>query len=348
MSLVATTCGAVSLEHCQRSDQEVSKGTVQDHFELLDAAGMGFFGVVFYALTKHDFTVEQSRLTSDPVNYDSAGGIQKIQAVKICSPFCPSGIKASAKYLIKDIEGMKKVWSNMKGAVQHNFVRLYDWNTSIAPWYSMEAVMSGLTLEKLYKSSEKRGLPVPEELAFHLVDQITKATLFLHEKCAIVRADVNRENVMLRYAGRQTAVMPDVIMIDWSLWEEANEERIVKGSKDVYESVFPIIFKAGWECGASHKQEDCTANRTTHSPEWLDLHGVMRAQQLPLRCLEDSIASTASKCRQRIEESDQKAGAIRALMLSTGDTFTESNLKTALSVGEKVQQKERRKVQGNL
>lgn len=208
MSLVATTCGAVSLEHCQRSDQEVSKGTVQDHFELLDAAGMGFFGVVFYALTKHDFTVEQSRLTSDPVNYDSAGGIQKIQAVKICSPFCPSGIKASAKYLIKDIEAMKKVWSNMKEAVQHNFVRLYDWNTSIAPWYSMEAVMSGLTLEKLYKSSEKRGLPVPEELAFHLVDQITKATLFLHEKCAIVRADVNRENVMLRYPGRQTAVMP--------------------------------------------------------------------------------------------------------------------------------------------
>ena len=58
----------------------------------------------------------------------------------------------------------------MKEAVQHNFVRLYDWNTSIAPWYSMEAVMSGLTLEKLYKSSEKRGLPVPEELAFDLVD----------------------------------------------------------------------------------------------------------------------------------------------------------------------------------
>ncbi|KAH3911547.1 hypothetical protein HBH56_136270 [Parastagonospora nodorum] len=47
----------------------------QDRFELLDAAGMGFFGVVFYALTKHDFTVEQSRLTSDPANYDSAGGI---------------------------------------------------------------------------------------------------------------------------------------------------------------------------------------------------------------------------------------------------------------------------------
>jgi hypothetical protein len=63
----------------------------------------------------------------------------------------------------------------------------------------MEAVMSRLTLEKLYKSSEKRGLPVPKELAFHLVDQITKATLFLHEKCAIVCADVNRENVMLRY-----------------------------------------------------------------------------------------------------------------------------------------------------
>jgi hypothetical protein len=34
----------------------------------------------------------------------------------------------------------------------------------------MEAVMSGLTLEKLYKTSGKRGLPVPEELAFYLLD----------------------------------------------------------------------------------------------------------------------------------------------------------------------------------
>jgi hypothetical protein len=86
MSLVATTCGTVSLENCQRSNQEVRKGIVQDRFELLDAAGMGFFGVVFYALTKQDFTVEQSQWTSDPANYDSTEGIRKIQAVKICSP----------------------------------------------------------------------------------------------------------------------------------------------------------------------------------------------------------------------------------------------------------------------
>jgi hypothetical protein len=46
--------------------------------------------------------------------------------------------------------------------------------------------------------------------------------------------------------------MPDVIMIGWSLWEEVNEERIVKDTKDVYEYVFLIIFKAGWECGASY------------------------------------------------------------------------------------------------
>lgn len=74
MSLVATTCGAVSLEHCQRSDQEVSKGTVQDHFELLDAAGMGFFGVVFYALTKHDFTDEQSN--PGPQLHDGIHGVR--------------------------------------------------------------------------------------------------------------------------------------------------------------------------------------------------------------------------------------------------------------------------------
>ena len=68
--------------------------------------------------------------------------------------------------------------------------------------------------------------------------------------------------------------MPDVIMIDWFLWEEANKERIVKDTKDVYKSVFLIIFKAGWECGVSYDQEDCTTNRTTHSLERLDLHKV--------------------------------------------------------------------------
>lgn len=47
-------------------------------------------------------------------------------------------------------------------------------------------------------------------------------------------------------------MMPDVIMIDWLLWEEANKERIVKDTKDVYKSVFLVIFKAGWECRASY------------------------------------------------------------------------------------------------
>jgi serine/threonine protein kinase len=188
----------------------------------------------------------------------------------------------------------------MEEAVQDNFVRLYDYNTSIAPWYSMEAVTSGLTLEKLYQGSEERRLPVPEELAFHLVEQVTKATLFLHEKCGIVHADVNRENIMLRYPGRQTAVMPDVIMVDWSLWEEANEERIVKDTNDVYESVFPVIFKAGWECGSSHNREDCKTNKTTHSAAWIDLHRAMSEQQLPLGCFKERIASTASKCHKEV------------------------------------------------
>lgn len=58
----------------------------------------------------------------------------------------------------------------MKEAVQYNFVRLYDYNILIALWYSMKAVMSGLTLEKLYKTSEERGWLVPEELAFYLLD----------------------------------------------------------------------------------------------------------------------------------------------------------------------------------
>jgi serine/threonine protein kinase len=330
MSPIAIKRGAVSLEDCHTSDQDGCAGTVEDRFALFDAAGIGFFGVVFYALTKEDFTAEQSRLISDPVNYDSVESVQKIQAVKICSPLCPSGIKASARYLVKDIKAMIKIRSKMEEAVQHSFVRLYDYNTSNAPWYSMEPVLSGLTLEKLYQTSEERRLPVSEELAFHLVDQITKATLFLHQKCAMVRADVNRDNLMLRYPGRVNLVLPDVIMIDWSLWEEATAERIVKDTKDVFESVFPVLFQAGWECGKSHNEESCRANR--HSSTWLELYRTMSAQQISLRCFEESITVTASECRRRVEIDDRKADAVRNLVLKAADPFVGTDLKKALSI----------------
>jgi serine/threonine protein kinase len=244
-----------------------------------------FFGIVLYALIKSDFIVEQSRLTSDPVQYDSANGLRKIQAVKICNPSCPSGIKASGSYLIKEIEAMKQVWSSMEERVHHNFVKLYNYSTSDAPWYSMEPVMSGLTLEKLYITTQAQLLPIPEELAFHIVDQITKACLFLYEKCRMVSADVNRENVILRYPGRETALMPDVVLIDWSLWEEANAERIDIDTRGVYEFLCPFLFGGGWRCGTRHDENACTIKDVAHSQEWLDLYNTMSTKHLSLEHL---------------------------------------------------------------
>jgi hypothetical protein len=143
----------------------------------MDAAGMGFFGIVFYAVLKTDFAIEASLLRSDPFSYNSRRSLQAVRAVKICNPLCPSGVKASASYIMKDMRAMKMVRGQMEEHIQHNFVRLLDYSTSESPWYSMEPVLCGLTLEKVYLASQRQGLPVPEELAFHVVDQMSQACL---------------------------------------------------------------------------------------------------------------------------------------------------------------------------
>jgi serine/threonine protein kinase len=215
------------------SRQDACQESFEESFQPVYAAGMGFFGVVFYALMKSDLLLEKSRFTINTVKYDGASGLQKIKAVKICNPLCPSGVKASASYLIKELRAIQKVWLSMEEPVQHNFAQLYGYNTSDAPWYSMEPVTSGLTLENLYKTTQAKQQPIPEDLTFHMIDQMTKACDFLYTKCRIIRADVNRRNIMLRYPGREAPLMPDLVMIDWSLWEESSDELILKDTADV-------------------------------------------------------------------------------------------------------------------
>lgn len=302
---------------------------VEDRFQLIDVAGMGFFGVVFFALPKYDHMMNQSLLKSNPSNYNIASSIQLIQAVKICNPLCPSGIKASAEYLLKDITAMKTIWSGMEKTVRHNFVRLLNYNTSGTPWYSMEPVISGLTMEKLYSASKVQRVPVPEELAFHIVGQISQACLFLYEKCGIVRADTNRENIMLRYPGREIALLPDVVLVDWSLWEDASAENISRDTKDIYECLHPVLFQGGWKCGMNHDRHKCSmSNIAVHSPQWLDLFQIMSNKQLPLNDLEKKNAEVVNESRQRIELNDQVAGKIKELLSEASST--ETKLKEAL------------------
>lgn len=315
----------------QDRDQDSLQELVEDRFQLMDAAGMGFFGVVFYALLKTDFTVQSSMLRSDPSKYDGGRGLQAVRAVKICNPLCPSGVKASASYIMKDIWAMKMVWSKMQEHVRHNFVRLLDYSTSETPWYSMEPVVSGLTLEKVYLVSQRQGLPIPEELAFHVVGQMSQACLFLYDRCGIVRADVNRENVMLRYPGRETGSLPDVVLIDWSLWEEASVERIVRETENVYECLFPVLFEGGWGCGTRHDRHNCKViSNTTHSSEWLDLYRIMFGKQASLEELDREFADVTNRSRRKLKAGSAKVDEIQALFMATEAPFTEGSLKRAL------------------
>lgn len=315
----------------QNSDQDGLPESVEERFQLLDAAGMGFFGIVFYALLKNDFAVASSLLRSNPSKYDGGRSLQAVRAVKICNPLCPSGFKASASYIIKDILAMKMLWSRMEEHVRQNFVRLLDYNTSETPWYSMEAVLSGLTLEKVYMASQQQTVPVPEELAFHIVGQMSQACLFLHDKCRIVRADVNRQNVMLRYPGRESKLLPDVVLIDWSLWEEASPERIAKETENVYECLLPVLFEGGWGCGTRHDRQDCkVVSNTTHSSEWVDLYRIMCRKQSSLGKVEREFADVIKQSRRRVEDGSAEADRIRSLLMVTGASLTEGSLMSAL------------------
>jgi serine/threonine protein kinase len=324
--------GLVTSTNSQRNIcQDESHESFEQRFKPVHAAGMGFFGVVFYAFVKSDFLLEKSRLKSDTLKYGGTSGLQKLRAVKICNQLCPSGVKASASYLKKEIMAIRQIWACMEEPFQHNFAEFYECNTSDTPWYSMEPVMSGLTLESLHKITQSKQQPLPEDLTFHLIDQITKACNFLHTKCRIVRADVNLENIMLRYPGRETPLMPDLVMIDWSLWEEASDELIIKDTADVYQAILRVFFKGGWPCGAHHERDACVVTNTTHSQEWLHLYNIISIKECSMQSLGESITSLANEYRQKVVVEIGAENVIGDLLAAASSSFTEADLRDALA-----------------
>lgn len=200
------------------------------------------------------------------------------------------------------------------------------------------------TREALQSYSSTR--PIRTREADHLVDQVSKACLFLHENCKLVRADTNRENLMLRYPGRESAYMPDVVLIDWSLWKEASEEIIVRDTESLYECLFPVLFEGGWRCRVGqgeHDRDRCTAhNDSPHSYEWLDLCKTVGAKQKSLRDLGNDVSEIAKKSRQEVEGDNKKAIEFQALVGSTEVSFIGERLRKALIAAENKQEAKQR------
>jgi serine/threonine protein kinase len=306
--------------------QGASQRAFDDAFEPIHVAGVGFFGVVMYALTKQNLQLEGATMK------DRKEGLQNIVAVKICRPGCPSGIRDSAKRLIAEIEAMRCVKQNMKDSFRHYFAELYEHNTSQMPWYSMEPILSKMTLDSLCNASKTSMLPVPEALAFHLVDQVARAYHFLHHACKIVRLDANPNNIMLRYPGRETPLMPDIVLIDWSLWREASEQAIRKDTQGLYECIYPALCEAGWLCGGSHDRDLCVAYNINHSVDWIHLQDKLHKKQRNVQSLYESILLKTKAARQKIREGSEEAEEIMSFMHTARDPPTEA----ALSKGEMI------------
>jgi serine/threonine protein kinase len=299
--------------------QKACQKTFADRFAPVGLAGIGFFGVVLYAMIKFDSQLEDTRVVENAQSNNGNKNTRKLLAVKLCRPGCPSGIKDSARRLIVEIEAMKRVSQNMTKPMRSCFAELHEYNTSNEPWYSMEPIVPGMTLEHVFEIISAATHPVPEGLAFHFADQVARAYRFLHEDCKLVRADGDRRNMMLRYPGREVPVMPDIVLIDWSLWREASDDEINRDTEDMYHCLFPMLFEGGWPCEREqlHKQDLCTAGGVTHGREWLHLQDLMRITQSPLSSFCDSIQLTTTHFRQDTISDPEKAEAFRHLLVSS-------------------------------
>lgn len=186
-----------------------------EHFLPLGVAGIGSFSIVFSATTKSKPYIEKFGTPHHREESDGRG-TQAIQAVKLCLPGCPSGIKSSTVRLLAEIEAMKRVSQNRTESVRHLFAELYAYNTSHEPWYSMELILPGTTLRQVFDVASAASHPVPEAIVFHVADRAARAFHFLHDDYRLVCTDIRQTNMMLRYPGREVAVMPDLVLIDWS------------------------------------------------------------------------------------------------------------------------------------
>lgn len=102
--------------------------------------------------------------------------------------------------------------------------------------------------------------------------------------------------------------MPDVVLIDWPLWEEASEEKIARDTDSVYDCLFPVLFEGGWKCRVGqveqvvHDKNRCTAvNDSPHSYEWLELCKTVGATQKSLRDLGEDFSEIEKKSRREVE-----------------------------------------------
>lgn len=121
----------LALDHHHHAHAAASEENLEDHFELMHAVGMGFFGIVFFAFEKPFPLVEKCEVNK----HDLREAFGKVKAVKICNPLCPSGTKASAQYLRREIDAVRRIQSRMKDHVRHNFAACYEYNTLSSPWY---------------------------------------------------------------------------------------------------------------------------------------------------------------------------------------------------------------------
>jgi serine/threonine protein kinase len=303
---------------------EACGDTFEDRFSPLGVAGIGSFGIIFSATTKSKSRVDKLE-TPQHREASEHRGTQALQAVKLCLPGCPSGIKGSTTRLQAEIEAMRRVSENSTRSVRHLFAELYAFNTSNEPWYSMELILPGITLQQVLDIASAASHPVPEEIVFHVADQAARAFHFLHEVCRLVCTDISQSNMMFRYPGREVYGMPDLVLIDWSFWVEASDKTTTRSVRDLYDCLVPVFFDAGWRCGPRHDRDSCAASDVSHSCEWLDLQSLMGSTQNSLSALSDNIQTTVKHMRTETTGNFGRIEAFKNLLLSSADVSTEEN-----------------------
>lgn len=120
--------------------------------------------------------------------------------------------------------------------LQHpNIARTFELGQAENSYYLTTEYVDGYTLDELFARTSARNIPIPFELAAHIVRELAAGLAYAHGSCDeggqpldIVHRDVTPKNVMLTHSG-------EVKLVNFSLAKASNRERqtaigVIKGT----------------------------------------------------------------------------------------------------------------------
>ncbi|KAF2250796.1 hypothetical protein BU26DRAFT_503422 [Trematosphaeria pertusa] len=201
---------------------EIAKGRIPviegmpKHYVAISNSG----GEVYFCMQKSDYVQARSHILRQGEDYFEDLK-SKVVAVKVVNE--RSSREPSNK--VRILATVHKQAANKDAARYFVSVTNYDASYDIrgeGDWVAFQALTSSLTLVSLQRFCLNDGVPIPEELLFHIFIELVSAGRFLHEECSpvITHNDLHIRNLMLDPTKQDFSGFPNLVVIDFGLASE--------------------------------------------------------------------------------------------------------------------------------